>query len=78
MLKKGYLIIALIFSLLVLNSFAPGNCSGKPLDSDSLKCYTASSCKDIHRGRQSINVNGIAREFVFTLPETMTRQSLIL
>ncbi len=67
MMRKGFFLAVLIIMLMALNSCVQTAYSGKPLDVDSI-CNIRSDCS-IQNGRYLINVRGIEREFVVTLPE---------
>jgi polyhydroxybutyrate depolymerase len=70
MYRKGFLIITLFITIFVLNNCASMKIySGNPIDGDSINCDARSPCADIRTGKYFINVNGIKREFIVTLPE---------
>ena len=70
MFRKGFLLIVLFITISVLNNCASTRpYRGTPIDADSINCDTGSGCADIRTGKYFINVNGIKREFIVTLPE---------
>lgn len=67
MMRKGYFLTALIFMLMASNSCVQTAYKGKPLDVNSI-CNAGSECS-IYSGRYVIDVRGVKRGFIVTLPE---------
>ena len=70
MYRKEFLLIILLITIFVLNNCASIKpYKGKPLDADSINCEAGIGCADIRTGKYFIDIKGIKREFILTLPE---------
>ena len=68
--RKRYLLITVFIALFVLSSCASTKpYRGSSIDADSIKCDKGSRCADIRTGKYFIDVGGIKRRFIVTLPE---------
>jgi hypothetical protein len=70
MYRKGFLPITLFITIFVLNNCASlKGYGGKAQDADNINCEAGIGCADIRTGKYYINVNGLRRRFIVTLPE---------
>jgi len=68
--KKAILLITLFITVLALSHCASVSMyRDDPIDADNIDCEAGSDCAEIRTGRYYIDVNGIKREFIVTLPE---------
>ncbi len=71
MIRKGLVILALFTAIVVLNNCAYNSVyRGKPLDADIISGDTENGPVDISSGKYFINVNGMKRDFIVTMPES--------
>ncbi len=70
MYRKGSLLITLFITGFVISGCASTiSYSGSHIDANSVNCKAGVGCADIRTGKYYINVHGLKREFILTLPE---------